>query len=264
MAANTKHLVLLEAIGRKNTTDLDELGKFINDSVIPDHDISFYYDEYGMVLIGMFHSFFIYPFDKIYDISGGYTLDRQDGLDFSQLDLSMIDVLYIDVDDSPLLTAKAKADGLRSRRDELINKINKQQQNLSKVQGKPGVVNKINQSIIDLNNSLSIVSSEYAVADSAYNAVYNDFTNNMMYFRNKAIIEGIRNAIAHGNYEFLLGKNFDDTHIVFNDIYEGKLTFKAQIRFEDFEKLFNVNTDKLVKFIDSKINDNKGKILSKK
>jgi hypothetical protein len=85
-----------------------------------------------------------------------------------------------------------------------------------------------------------------------------------MYFRNKAIIEGIRNSIAHGNYEFLMGKDFDDTTIVFNDIYEGKLTFQAKIKFADFEKLFNVNTNVLVNFIDNKLAEEEKNTKTKK
>ncbi|MBQ2872585.1 MAG: hypothetical protein IJE89_01130 [Bacilli bacterium] len=253
IASNIKHLIMLDALYKKNTTDTRELSQYVTDNITDGNEMRFYYDEYGILLISMFNSFFIYPFDDIYDIDGGYKLDRSDGLDFSKLDLSMLDVTYIDIDETPLLDAKNGLDSIVNKQVKISKKIIEQRNNLTKVSGNQVAINNINSNIASLNNSLVSLITDYSNQYSLYNSIKDDFTNNRMYFKNKAIIEGIRNSIAHGNYEFLIGRDFNDTTIIFSDIYEGKLTFQAKIKFIDFEKLFDVNTNVLVKFIDKKL-----------
>ena len=143
-------------------------------------------------------------------------------------------------------------------------KIIEQRKNLARVSGNKVATANINNNINSLNNSLANLITDYTNQYNLYSLIKEDFTKNKMYFRNKAIIEGIRNSIAHGNYEFLMGKDFDDTMIVFSDIYEGKLTFQAKIKLADFERLFNVNTNILVKFIDEKLDKANKNILVKK
>jgi len=263
LGANIKHLMLLDAIGKKNTVDMSTLSTHMSE-IIAGNDMHFYYDEYGMVLISMFNSLFMYPMDDIYTIPGEYTLDRSDGLDFGLLDFSMINPTVINVDMTPLNNAKAKLDSLISKRDEINNKINQQQINLSKVKGRPDVETKIKAGINDLNNSLNIILSECVVADASYNAIKKDFDINVDYFKNKAIVEGIRNSIAHGHYEFIVDGGFNDTIIVFNDIYEGKLTFQLKVKFSDFEKLINDNSTEIAKFIGRRLGTAKGNSLSRK
>lgn len=263
LGANIKHLLLLNAIDKKNSVDVSILGMFMSD-ILDNHDAHFYYDEYGMVLISMFNSLFMYPMDDIYTIPGEYTLDRSDGLDFSLLDLSMVNPTVINIDTSPLENAKARLDSLTSKRDEVDAKIKQQQINLSKVQGRPDVESRIKTAINDLNNSLTILLSECVVAEATYNAIKDDFDTNDDYFRNKVIIEGIRNSIAHGHYEFISDGEFNNTIIVFNDIYEGKLTFQLKIKFSDFEALINNNSTEIAKFIGKKIGISQSNSLSRK
>lgn len=263
LGANIKHLILLDGIAKKNSVDMKDLGSFMAD-FIGDNEMRFYYDEYGVVLINMFNSLFMYPMDDIYSIPGEYTMERDEGLDFANLDLSMINPTVISIDEIPLINAKAKVDGLKSKISDLNLKIAQQQQNLSRVQGKPNVIAKINGAISDLTQSLSILSSELVVADAAYNSIKNDFTINSDYFRNKAIIEGIRNSIAHGHYEIINNGEFMDTLIIFNDIYEGELTFQAKISFNDLDRLINDNVGVIHKFINKKIGISDGSVLVRK
>lgn len=264
IASNIKHLIMLDALYKKNTTDTKVLSQYVTDNITDGNEMRFYYDEYGILLLSMFNSFFIYPFDDVYDIDGGYKLDRSDGLDFSKLDLSMFDVTYIDIDETPLEDAENGLNSIVNRQVKISKKIMEQKKNLSRVSGNPVAINSINNNINSLNNSLVSLITDYRNQYSLYNLVKEDFINNKMYFRNKAIIEGVRNSIAHGNYEFLIGKDFNDTTIVFSDIYEGKLTFQAKIRFIDLERLFDVNTDVLVKFIDKKMGIVNGNTLKRK
>ena len=202
--------------------------------------------------------------DDIYSIPGEYTLNRSAGLDFALLDLSMVNTTVLVVDQTPLDVAKARALVLFNKCNDLKNKINQQQINLSKVKGKPQVEAKIISGINSLNNDLSLLQSQYVVAEAAYNAINNDFTVNADYFKNKAILEGIRNSIAHGHYEIIPNNDFYDSIIRFNDIYEGNLTFQAEIKFIDFERMVGDNAPIIINFINNKIGMSKGSLSLKK
>lgn len=58
--------------------------------------------------------------------------------------------------------------------------------------------------------------------------------------RNKAIINGIRNSISHGNYKIESVENRVDK-IVFEDIYEGILTFKCEVPITEFINMIYKN-----------------------
>jgi hypothetical protein len=78
-------------------------------------------------------------------------------------------------------------------------------------------------------------------ANNYYNDVKQDYINNSNYFRNKAIIEGIRNAISHGNVTIEnsgIIYNISDAILKFSDYYEGKLCFELEISVYEFESLF--------------------------
>ena len=97
-----------------------------------------------------------------------------------------------------------------------------------------------------------------------YNEIKNDYSLNSEYFKNMAIIEGIRNSIAHGHYEFIFNGNFDETIMVFSDLYEGKLTFQTKISFSDFEKFIENNNKVVINFVKDKINKKNDNILIRK
>ena len=262
LASNIKNLILLSAIEKKNSIDVHDLSSYVMEVI--GHEMKFGYDEFGMTLIGMFNSLFVYPFDDIYDVSGGYTPNRGDAFDFGSLDLSMINPEVLNIDDYPLNEAKAVLDRIVKQEIAISNKILEQHNNLSKVKGNSVAEAAINKNITDLKNKLHNLIFDYMKAEKDYNIIANDYTLNKSYFRNKAIIEGIRNSIAHGHYEFITNGDFDDTIIIFSDIYEGNLTFKVSMTFSQFDDLINENTAVLIKYINDRIKSSSGKKLSKK
>ena len=76
--------------------------------------------------------------------------------------------------------------------------------------------------------------------------------NNSDYLRNECIIEGIRNSISHGNYRVKAESSLEECKIIFEDIYEGRLTFKAQIKLLDFITLLVNNHNIISNFVDNK------------
>ena len=72
-----------------------------------------------------------------------------------------------------------------------------------------------------------------------YNYVKNDYDN--VYFKNKAIIEGMRDALAHANVKIKnagIAANIKELGIEFNDIYEGKVEFNLKTDFYSLENLY--------------------------
>ena len=67
---------------------------------------------------------------------------------------------------------------------------------------------------------------------------------------NKAIVEGIRNSIAHGNYEVISSDKIASCLIRFHDIYEGEVTFSTTISFEDFHDLLVKNGKILIDYLE--------------
>ena len=74
--------------------------------------------------------------------------------------------------------------------------------------------------------------------------------NNSNYLRNECIIEGIRNSISHGNYRVKAESSLEECKIIFEDIYEGELTFKAQIKLLDFITLLVNNHNIISDFVE--------------
>ncbi len=245
--ANFNNLFLLDAIGKTNSVKSEDLSYYIDNAYGIDLMVGF--DEFGMSLFSMFNSLFLYPFDDVYDVEGGYQQNRSDNLDFSLLDLSMLEPTVININEYPKENAKSVCDNLLNRRQELFNRITVQQINLTKVSGNIKAESNINANIKQLQSELSIIESRYLVALQDYQDICNDFDNNKMYFRNKAIIEGIRNAIAHGNYQFITQGHFSETMIVFNDIYEGELTFQLKVKFSEFSQFIEENYMNVLNYI---------------
>jgi len=207
----------------------------------------------------MFNTLFIYPFDDVYDTSGEYSSKRNDALDFSILDLSMVNPSVITVDDNPLINAKLKLDSIVKKQVQTTKKILQQEDNLSKVNGNQKAQTSINNNLNSLRGTLANLITDYMVADSEYRIIQNDYNVNHMYFRNKAIIEGIRNSIAHGHYEFVSNGDVWNTEIIFNDIYEGNLTFQVRITFGELATLIEDNYRNVIDYV-----KNKKSILKKK
>ena len=254
IVANVNNLYLLFSIGKINSVNRDEINSFIAKEF--DINLKYSYDEFGMIYIGMFNSLFMYPFDDVFETNGEYKINRDSSFDFSKLDLSMIKPTILNIDDAPLRNALDRCNSLIKRQGDVSQRLLIQQNNLSRVSGNSVAESKINANINDLNNDLSLLMVEYMNADSEYNSIKNDYMVNRLHFENRTIIEGIRNSIAHGNYEIRSNGKFFDTQIIFNDIYEGNNTFSVSISFMQFEELIDKNVSVVLNYIRDKIDGN--------
>lgn len=257
--ANINNLVLVESIHNAQSVDDNKLNALITKRYPSGLKLS--YDEFGMSLISMFNALYIYPFDDVYDTSGQYSTVRDEFFDFANLDLSMVNPNVLAINDMPLVNAKEKLDNIVKKQVMMVKKILQQENNLNKVNGNANAEAAITKSINDLRTNLAQSITDYGRENVIYEEIKKDYTDNNMYFRNKAIIEGIRNSIAHGHYEFVSNGNIWDTKIIFSDIYEGKLTFQVEMKFIDFAKMIEENFQNVIDYVDNKRNGLKKKLI---
>lgn len=247
----SKNLMMLKTIRSINSVDHKKISTALIKSGYDDMIIS--YNELAGAIINMFMSLYIYPFESLYMPTKEYSFEKKD-LDFSQLDTSLFNVQILNINDNPLKEMKARCDSCLKNVVRLTESVEKCKQNLENVRklGNQKVIAKIEAQIQNLNNELTSISKIASETKREYDLMQTDYLNNSNFFRNEAIINGIRNSIAHGNYEVI--GNPEPT-IVFKDIYEGDTTFKAFITLANFYTFVDSNSKILFDFIKKKQNE---------
>lgn len=210
----------------------------------------------------MFTSLFSYNIDNIFKNDNKYTTSPNSGLDYSILDLSLIEVSINTIDDKIIKELNNEKEVKKRKLEELNEKINIQTNNLNIVTNKSNI-----QAMTTISNNINLLNSqrnqlliEYNNIINKLNICNNYLANNYNYLYNESIIKGIRNAISHGNYEVIPNNTISDTIIVFNDIYEGEITFKGKIKILDFIELIDNNANIINNYMNK---NNTNKVLTK-
>lgn len=247
---NLTNLVLLDEIKENNT---------INSNILYDKIKEKYgsiYISYNTLIsssIAMFNSLFSYANDDVYKNDNKYTLLDNNGLDYSKLDLSLINVQVKTIDNTIINELNIRKTAKEKELNLIDTKITKELNNLNIVKSKSNTnaINNITNKLTNLYNIKNTLTIEYNNIINELNICNNYYNNNLLYLENESIITGIRNSIAHGNYEVVQCNNINDTYIVFNDIYEGKLTFKGTIKILDFIDLIDNNAIVINEFLNN-------------
>lgn len=236
MIGQITSLQLLQYISKYKTTDLEEMKRKLEseEMIFIDSDI--------MVnsLLGMFNALFIYPFDDIYDDKEIMKNLVNTSLDYSKLDLSLIKLNNINLNNGEILSLREELNGINRRIQEINNAISIDKGSLEKVKGNARAEANINAKITREQRDLNLFQGKLALVSCKVN-YYDNNSQVGGYFYNKAIIEGIRNSIAHGNYQVIEAPFILDSKIIFRDIYLGKETFSCEVGAEDFKNLLIVN-----------------------
>ena len=247
---NLTNLVLLDEIKENNT---------INSNILFDKIKEKYgsiYISYNTLIsssIAMFNSLFSYANDDVYKNDNKYTLLDNNGLDYSKLDLSLINVQVKTIDNTIINELNIRKTAKEKELNLIDTKITKELNNLNIVKSKSNTnaINNITNKLTNLYNIKNTLTIEHNNIINELNICNNYYNNNILYLENESIITGIRNSIAHGNYEVVQCNNINDTYIVFNDIYEGKLTFKGTIKILDFIDLIDNNAIVINEFLNN-------------
>ena len=216
-----------------------------------------------------FQAIYCYALDKVYKEGEGYKLNRENLLDFKKLDLKNIEPTYLEIDDKPLQDITKQVENLYKSYINVEENIKKAEENIEKLEkgnnpNKEKGIEFNKERIENLKKSKPEKLQKLKEKQQLKKEIELDFKENYDYFRNKAIINGIRNAIAHGNVEvdkYNITNNLNEVNIIFKDIYEDKITFEATIPYSKFETIYSDhNTEEILKFLYTKKEENKVKI----
>lgn len=245
IASSLNNLVILDSIKKTKSYDINVLKDYIVNNY---YDMAIDTDTVLSSLINMFNSLFMYGLTDMFDnIDNLFIPD--DKLSFDLLDLSIFNGCYYtmsvgnikekqNVYNSLVKSIEKKKIAIVKRKEQLDNMVTK----VSK--------EKYEEEKIKFNNILI----EYRKTINEKNTLKKEldyFNNNKKYFENKAIITGIRNSIAHGNYKIKLSEKIGDTMITFDDIYLGKTTFHAEVYLVDFYNFIYNNQQIVVDYLES-------------
>lgn len=258
LMSNFNNLILIDAIETSNSIEYEKINEYFNSK----YSNEFVYSGHEFVssIIAMFNPAFQYLFDEIYVKPGEYSSDRNGYFDFSKIDISWLkdeDMFYTISDKTYLDNLKLRLNKICNTIDILHEKINKQNMNLAKVdsvkQANSKAVIAIKEDINKSTIRYQQLVSERIMLETLIDDVENDLQSD--YFKNRAIIEGIRNSISHGNYDVKVNyQNPFDSVITFKDIYEGKETFKLEISAYDFMQFILNNIKEPTLFVQNKLN----------
>ena len=247
---NLTNLVLLDEIKENNTINSNILFDKLKEKY---NNIYISYNTLISSSIAMFNSLFSYANDDVYKNDNKYTLLNNNGLDYSKLDLSLINVQIKTIDNTIINELNIRKTAKEKELNLIDTKITKELNNLNIVKSKSNTnaINNITNKLTNLYNIKNTLTIEHNNIINELNICNNYYNNNLLYLENESIITGIRNSIAHGNYEVVQCNNINDTYIVFNDIYEGKLTFKGTIKILDFIDLIDNNAIVINEFLNN-------------
>ena len=264
MIGQITSLQLLQYISKYKTTDLEKIKEKLElekmkrmleseEINLKESEEMIFIDSDIMVnsLLGMFNALFIYPFDDIYDDKEIMKNLVNTSLDYSKLDLSLIKLNNINLNNGEILSLREELNGINRRIQEINNAISIDKASLEKVKGNAMAEANINAKITREQRDLNLFQGKLALVSCKVN-YYDNNSQVGGYFYNKAIIEGIRNSIAHGNYQVIEATSILDSKIIFRDIYLGKETFSCEVGAEDFKNLLIVNMKIILQFLSSR------------
>lgn len=256
---NLVNICILDIIKKYNTTDLSYIYNKLEETY---NEV--YISQYTLAssALTMFTSLFSYNIDNIFKNDNKYTTSLNSGLDYSILDLSLIEVSINTIDDKIIKELNNEKEAKERKLEELNEKIYIQINNLNIVTSRSNIqaMTAISNNINLLNSQRNLLLIEYNNIINKLNICNNYLANNYNYLYNESIIEGIRNAISHGNYEVIPNNTISDTIIEFNDIYEGEITFKGKIKILDFIELIDNNANIINNYMNK---NNTNKVLTK-
>lgn len=252
IGASFNDFILLEAAYDLQSTDKDKISNYIANKYGNFFVAS--NEELAAASVSLFNTLFGYLHDDLLDNENAFTSGDNTGFDYSTLDFSAFNVSYLKPDNGPIDSHKETYMGASKRLAAIQSKIQKNTESLNAVKLSG---NTKAQAVLsaNLNNDKILEAtmiSDVASAKAIYDDAVDYVTDNSLLVYNRGIINGIRNSIAHGKYTVIQSGSFDNVRILFEDIYVGETTFKADISIADFLNFIYSSEAKVVSFVKSK------------
>lgn len=228
--------------------------EILKDSFFLEKRISYCYNELiAGLLVARFHTLYSQPLDDFYKKDNLYHLDRKNLFDFSQLEIEELKPNLIFYEKKGIIQTeniiKSKTQALKK----LHVNINTQEQNKKNMETSEHfpLLKERYQKVCESLEKMHQMEEELCkILVQKYHELQNikqDYQEHEKYFHNLAIIEGIRNSIAHGNIQILNAtetENFHDVKIRFTDMEDEKIVFQLTTSLYELECLFepcNIN-----------------------
>ena len=233
--ANINNLIMLRTMKNIRSTDINALKRNIANNY--KYPMYFTYDNLATAVISNFNSLFSVPYDKLYKKT-----PEEQGLDFSKLNLNALNIIHLEVEEDRLKPKKDKETSLEKEVTRVETSLEEIKNNLAKVQiTNTKAITAINSNITNKNNYLNQKKQELQSLKQELKKLQNYYQDDELYMKNRTIIAGIRNSIAHGTYEIVPGPTIEDAKLIFTNIYEGKLVLKAEITVIKFLEMMDNN-----------------------
>ena len=211
-------------------------------------------------LLSCFNAVYIFPFEETY--GKNYLNGSTNSFDYSKFNFDLINPEIMDSFPSKYIDITNQYISCCKKKEELQVVREKAKQNYMTVKSNPDsvpqLITALHNKISNIDNIINEFAKSFNTIKIKYDEALNDYNNNKKYYKNFAIINGIRNSICHGNITI---KAFDtndydeDIRIVFEDIYNDKTTFKLEITLIDFVQVFFSNSDHLYLFLQDKLDN---------
>ena len=235
-----KNILYLDTIYKANTYDKNKIFNKITEEY---NTYYLNYDQLASSMLAMFSSLFVYPMEDLYDNPNLFKDDEIKGLDYSKLDMSLMDVEKYTIEHPLYDEVLIRKKSITKKLEKVNEDYAKNEESLEKVKGNAKVEEILKEKRIAFEEKIRILTIELTEINNKIIWFENYMKNNTEYLKNKYIIEGIRNSIAHGNYRIEIGTNMENSMLVFEDIYDNKLTFKSKITLDNFAKFCLINAD---------------------
>ncbi len=255
LLSNIDNLLILQAMRHTKSTNINDIQHAIKKTY--ESPLYINYDNLATSAISNFNSLFCVPYDKLYKKAF-----NEQGLDFSKLNLKNLKIITLEMQEDRLEPKKQKINSLKNQAklikikvDELQNNIN----NISEDKSKEKIKKLLEQKIELQKQSLNEKIQELKQEKEELKAMEKYYSNEELYTKNKTIIEGLRNAIAHGNYTIRQESTIEDTLIIFENIYEGKTYLKAEITIIKFLELMDNTLEIIQEYLNNEQSKQKPK-----
>lgn len=232
-----KNILYLDTVSTYKTYDKNK----IFEKIIEKYDKYYLnYDQLAASILSMFSSLFIYPMEDLHNNPNLFKEGEIEGLDYSKLDMSLIYVEKYTIEKPVYNELLVRRTAISRQIDETTSDYIKNESNLRNVKGNAKVEEIIKNIIKKLEIKKELLNQELNELNNEIANMEKYIATNFEYLKNKSIIEGIRNAISHGNYRVEIGTCMEDSIIIFEDIYNNELAFKSKMTINAFaEFCFN-------------------------
>ena len=227
MVGYTNTIKLLNAIFRAGTTEWECVLDKVDGELLIDYDV------FADSELGMFNALFIYGMDDILNDDNVINNMIIEKFDYSMLDLSLIKINNINFEKGQIKSLREECISvnkkLKNKKNNIVDDVLRDVPDNEKQKNILGTYSEISEEIMSLEKRKEVLDKKIKYYDSNCGVG--------KYFYNKAIIEGIRNSMAHGNYQIKFDDKLNTPKIIFKSIFKEVEVFSCEVSIYDFAKV---------------------------